>query len=679
MAARLSAQPAAPMAADGAAGLSDALLASLPSLDEIFAAPVATRDFVAAGLLPQARKEFLRCVANVLQHNCLDDWERDIMATRRCRLAWTELFIFPKTCLPVLPGGRAKGRRNHNVIINRLERWGLGERRALWDEAVGKPRRPRGHISSLEERQVTAAVQLACRGMPGKAMQRLSGAPVAEPIPEIVAAMRNKFPPRPTHQHSSSRPPAPPANEVSVEDVIGAEKPFLRGAAPGPTGLRPDFLKQIVGDGGDVLPGAHLLTSLINLFADGRAPAPLRLYLGGAQGTTLEKTSKTGQSDVRPLCAGEALRRLVGKVLLRSELPVLRENLLPYQLAVGVPAGIEVMPHLHRQWQTTFAADADRICLSYDESNAHNVLDRHAFLIRMHEVTMVFWLVPPAKSSVPSNIGHALEAFDPAIHDTFCEMTGLTTDALAWEQATLPASSGGLGLRSSVLLADAAYIGSRHATLECCATLWPLFCWDGGLPGTDLHATLERYRASIADVGLQYPLGTQPSTQMTQSSLSAQLGAAQCVRWLARANNDDACRLHAYSADGADAALGLVPLHVRPQLEVPGILPGRRRPADILVRGAAGLFPRLPDGSRPHGLAPLALEVAVMNALGEGYWDETRRHSSAAASGYAARKRVHNPTATACDQIGAVYLPLVWEAQGGCIKEIRAFLHQQGS
>ena len=330
-------------------------------------------------------------------------------------------------------------------------------------------------------------------------------------------------------------------------------------------------------------------------------------------------------------------------------------------------------------------------------------------------------------------------------------MTGLTTDALAWEQATLPASSGGLGLRSSVLLADAAYIGSRHATLECCATLWPLFCWDGGLPGTDLHATLERYRGSIADVGLQYPLGTQPSTQMTQSSLSAQLGAAQCVRWLARANNDDVCRLHAYSADGADAALGLVPSHaldtslsrddflalvgghlgvdvcagggpcrfcgrimdckgrhalncmngkdnvvvynatrdllydycqraqVRPQLEVPGILPGRRRPADILVRGAAGLFPRLPDGSRPHGLAPLALEVAVMNALGEGYWDEIRRHSSAAASGYAARKRVHNPTATACDQIGAVYLPLVWEAQGGCIKEIRAFLHQQGS
>ena len=400
---------------------------------------------------------------------------------------------------------------------------------------------------------------------------------------------------------------------------------------------------------------------------------PYRPYLGGAQGTALEKTSKTGQPDVRPLCAGEALRRLVGKVLLRSELPVLREHLLPYQLAVGVPAGVEVMPHLHRQWRTTFSADADRVCLSYDECNAHNVVDRHAFLTRMREVvpgvsrwleyiypthlaTKVFfhnviidsvaggqqgcplmmachavvqrmllelgavspcrYIAPPVQLDIapcfaddgllagpsgevlqalqhwqgvlpqlglrlsgavvaptapfshvdfqpflslgchiapegnyevlkspsgsdeycrafcteradrqiallqrlphlpdaqvgyylmrwscaagrmqylsrttPSRwCGHALEVFDTAVHDTFCEMTGLAPDALAWGQATLPGFSGGLGLRSSVLVADAAYIGSRHATLERCATLWPLFRWDGGLPGTDLHA-----------------------------------------------------------------------------------------------------------------------------------------------------------------------------------------------
>ena len=124
----------------------------------------------------------------------------------------------------------------------------------------------------------------------------------------------------------------------------------------------------------------------MNLLADGQAPAGLCPYLGGARGTALQKLSKTGQADVRPLCAGEALRRLVGKVLLRSELPALRAHLLPPQLAVGVSSGAEVMPHLHRQWLQQHQHDTDRVCLSYDEGNAHNVVDRHCFLTRMREV-----------------------------------------------------------------------------------------------------------------------------------------------------------------------------------------------------------------------------------------------------------------------------------------------------
>ena len=55
---------------------------------------------------------------------------------------------------------------------------------------------------------------------------------------------------------------------------------------------------------------------------------------------------------------------------------------------------------------------------------------------------------------------------------------------------------------------------------------------------------------------------------------------------------------------------------LRPQAEAPGILDGHRRPADILIRRGAGLLPRLPDGTRPL-LEPLALDVAVINALGE--------------------------------------------------------------
>ena len=172
---------------------------------------------------------------------------------------------------------------------------------------------------------------------------------------------------------------------ASSEDVVRAIRSFPRGAAPGPTGLRPDLLQQLV-SGSEERPAAHLLTQLVNLLADGQAPAGLRPYVGGGRGTALQKVSKTGTADVRPLCAGEALRRLVGKVLLRSELPALRAHLLPHQLAVGVSSGAEAMVHLHRQWVQRHSHDADRVCLSYDEGNAHNAVDRHCFLTRMREV-----------------------------------------------------------------------------------------------------------------------------------------------------------------------------------------------------------------------------------------------------------------------------------------------------
>ena len=90
--------------------------------------------------------------------------------------------MFCKTCLAVLPGGAAKRRRNHNSSSNRLERWALGERRSLWDEVAshrGAPRLDRRRTD--EEKQQAArlvAEQFARRGMPGKVVQRLAGAPI---------------------------------------------------------------------------------------------------------------------------------------------------------------------------------------------------------------------------------------------------------------------------------------------------------------------------------------------------------------------------------------------------------------------------------------------------------------------------------------------------------------------
>ena len=145
-------------------------------------------------------------------------------------------------------------------------------------------------------------------------------------------------------------------------------------------------MRQLAGEGDANTPFIHVLTGFANLLADGQAPAHMQAYVGGARGTALRKVSKTGGADVRPVCSGEAFRRLVGKALLATEIQTLRDHLLPFQFAVGVKAGAEILPHLARQWRARYHSDSSRVLLTFDEGNAHNEVDRHAFLTRMREV-----------------------------------------------------------------------------------------------------------------------------------------------------------------------------------------------------------------------------------------------------------------------------------------------------
>ena len=73
------------------------------------------------------------------EHNADED------RRRRARVAWLELWMFPKTCLVKLPGGSANKKRNKNATIARIGRWKEGERATLWADA---PRRKPGGPSS---------------------------------------------------------------------------------------------------------------------------------------------------------------------------------------------------------------------------------------------------------------------------------------------------------------------------------------------------------------------------------------------------------------------------------------------------------------------------------------------------------------------------------------------------
>eukprot|EP00973_Karenia_brevis_P029551 4076597-Karenia_brevis.AAC.2 len=176
------------------------------------------------------------------------------------------------------------------------------------------------------------------------------------------------------------------------------------------------------------------------MLADGQALRSVQLYVAGAKRTELEKTSKNGQEDARPVSSGETLKRLVGRGLLQTEVDTLRDHLLPHQLAVGVKGAVEVMPHLSRQWEEHFAGDLDRVELAYDEGNARIEVDRHAFLTRMRELCPDYMT-----RTTPFGLCiEALDAFDNAMKASFIESSGIPLDSTAWTQATLRIKQGGL-------------------------------------------------------------------------------------------------------------------------------------------------------------------------------------------------------------------------------------------
>ena len=77
------------------------------------------------------------------------------------------------------------------------------------------------------------------------------------------------------------------------------------------------------------------------------------------------------------------------------------------------------------------------------------------------------------------------------------------------------------------------------------------------------------------------------------------------------------------------------------------------------ARGA--LQDKLPDGSTQ----PIALDFAVIHALGPGHWVATWQSPAGAAEAYSLHKCQHNRTRDLCAQAGMSHQPVVLEKQGG--------------
>ena len=166
----------------------------LPSLEEAHHTHVPTHVFPPKA----ARGEFTKALTSL--------WVRAAGSPEDTR-AWTAIYIFTRAILTAGRGPRLGDAYTHTrEVKERLRRWGQGEYRQLWDEAVAltKPpprarvRRRTGEAvrveKTQEERNVERSTKLAHNGQYSRALTSLNSPGMAEHTRATKEEMRAKLP-----------------------------------------------------------------------------------------------------------------------------------------------------------------------------------------------------------------------------------------------------------------------------------------------------------------------------------------------------------------------------------------------------------------------------------------------------------------------------------------------------
>eukprot|EP00973_Karenia_brevis_P023159 3189309-Karenia_brevis.AAC.1 len=154
--------------------------------------------------------------------------------------------------------------------------------------------------------------KLAALGRVGKAVQSIITPGVAADTPAVQRKLAAKFPAR-THQVEQGRV-LPQATDTDVEGFVKVARSFDVNAGAGPSALRPQFIKEMLGDGDDLVCKAMFRVAM--LIVEGRAPKYLCQWYGGGNLVGIGKDDKPLDVDARPIVVGETWRRIAGKLAL---------------------------------------------------------------------------------------------------------------------------------------------------------------------------------------------------------------------------------------------------------------------------------------------------------------------------------------------------------------------------
>ena len=342
---------------------------SLPSIDNIFETHISLISHIPFGCRDQVADLFSIFMDKVTHEPTF--------------LNFHILLSIPKLVLfSPLRRGKNSNRQWKSVILERVRRFHMGDYCSLWEDATAnqskltRSQRKSQNSSQSSNSNAKRAERFARLGQYSKAIQALDSLGVAEDTDATFDALKSKHPHRPPPTLPPQPCPEPPA--FSPEAVQSAVRSFFTDTAPGPSGLKANFLKDALS-----APNANKrqrfllsLTRFVNLLNNANVPESFRPYLFSANCHPLLK--KDG--GIRPVGVMEVFARLTSKCNANALSSELAEIFSPLQLGVKVQGGCEAVLHAVNQIFHSPLQSHQKATLLVDWKNAFNEIDRTRML-----------------------------------------------------------------------------------------------------------------------------------------------------------------------------------------------------------------------------------------------------------------------------------------------------------
>ena len=226
---------------------------------------------------------------------------------------WMLVFMFEKLGLAAPRRGGKKHKSHYSTQLDEWERDPV----ALWRKLEACRPEQSFRMDNSPAARGKRAVAAARNGLAARAVAALDSGALATPGPETTAKLASKHPPKGKpieHRNIDSLPSAQSAaiTEAIVEKSI---RTFKRGTAA--RGLRAQHLIDALNSEAKAQ-FLTMFTRTVRFLAEGQVPVVFAPFVAGASLTPLDK-SKNGVFDVRPIAAGEILRRVVAKCLCATQ------------------------------------------------------------------------------------------------------------------------------------------------------------------------------------------------------------------------------------------------------------------------------------------------------------------------------------------------------------------------